>query len=389
MPTDAREAEILSWLEQQQEPMIELLEALVNTDSGSFDSEGVARAGEVIANHLRERGLPIELIAQADGSVSIKTTVDARQPAAGNAHVLLLGHRDTVFPKGTAAQRPFRVVDGRAYGPGVADMKAGLVMNAFVLEAFARCGGAARPLVGLFTSDEEIASPASRPTIEAAARGARAVFNAEPGRPSGNVVSGRKGAMFLTMEVTGKAAHSGSSHEHGVSAIEELCRKVQALHALTDYQTGTTVNVGLIEGGQSINTVAPWAVAKVDVRFKTMARMAEAEAAIERILAATPLAGTTTRITARAAFLPLEPSAASRALFDHYVAAAADLGMTIGGEYTGGSADSGFTAAVGAPTLCGTGPIGEKAHSRDEVCHLDSMIPRAKALALAILRLDA
>ena len=214
-------------------------------------------------------------------------------------------------------------------------MKAGLVMNAFVLEAFARFGGAGRPLVGLFTSDEEIASPASRPTIEAVARGARAVFNAEPGRPSGNIVSGRKGALFLTIEVTGKAAHSGSSHEQGVSAIEELCRKVQALHALTDYRSGTTVNVGLIEGGQSINTVAPWAVAKVDVRFKTIARMAEAEAAIERILAETHLAGTATRITAKAAFLPLEPTPASQALFDHYVAAAADLGMTVGGEYTG------------------------------------------------------
>ncbi|MCC2665802.1 MAG: peptidase [Geminicoccaceae bacterium] len=379
MTMSAHEAGLLDWLEQQQEPMVELLGRLVNTDSGSFDREGVARAGEVIESHFRERGLPLELIAQADGSVSIKATVAARQPGASNAHVLLLGHRDTVFPKGTAAERPFEVVDGRAYGPGVADMKAGLVMNAFVLEAFARAGGARRPLVGLFTSDEEIASPASRPTIEAAARGARAVFNAEPGRPSGNIVSGRKGAMFLTVEVTGKPAHSGSSHEHGVSAIEELCRKVQALHALTDYQTGTTVNVGLIEGGQSINTVAPWATAKVDVRFKTMARMAEAEAAIERVLAQTHLAGTTTEITAKAAFLPLEPSAASQALFEHYVAAAADLGMTIGGEYTGGSADSGFTAAIGAPTLCGTGPIGEKAHSPDEVCHLDSLIPRASS----------
>jgi glutamate carboxypeptidase len=119
-----------------------------------------------------------------------------------------------------------------------------------------------------------------------------------------------------------------------------------------------------------------------------MARMAEAEAAIERVLAATHLAGTATKITARAAFLPLEPTAANQELFDRYVAAAAELGMTIGGEYTGGSADSGFTAALGAPTLCGTGPIGEKAHSPDEVCHVDSLIPRAQALALAILRLD-
>lgn len=388
MPTDAREAQILSWLEQQQAPMLELLGALVNTDSGSYDKDGVARAAEVIEQHLMVRGLPCELVAQGDGSVSIRSTLPPAEPAAGNAQILLLGHRDTVFPKGTAAERPFRVEGERAYGPGVADMKAGLVMNAFVLEAFAQAGGAARPLVALFTSDEEIASPASRPTIEAAARGARAVFNAEPGRTSGNIVSGRKGAMFLTIEVTGLPAHSGAAHDKGISAIEELCRKVQALHALTDYATGTTVNVGLIEGGQSVNTVAPHALAKVDVRFKTMAAMAEAEAAIEALLAETHLPGTTTKITAKAAFLPFEPTPASQQLFDHYVAAAADLGMTIGGEYTGGSADSGFTAAIGAPTVCGTGPIGEKAHSPDEVCHIDTLIPRAKALALAILRLD-
>jgi glutamate carboxypeptidase len=388
MSITAREAELLAWLEQQYQPMLGLLGDLVNVDSGSFDAAGVARAGEVIRRHLEARGLACEAIPQADGSVSLKSTIGPRQPAAGNAHVLLLGHRDTVFPTGTVAERPFRIANGRAHGPGVADMKAGLVMNAFVLEAFARHGGAPRPLVMLVTSDEEIASPASRPTIEAAARGARAVFNAEPGRPSGNIVSGRKGALFLSVEVTGKAAHSGSSHDQGVSAIEELCRKVIALHALTDYETGTTVNVGLIEGGQSVNTVAPNARARVDVRFKTLAAMAEAEAAIGRILGETHLAGTTTRQTEKAAFLPLEPSAPGQALFAHYVAAAAELGQTIGGEYTGGSADSGFTAAIGAPTVCGIGPIGEKAHRPDEACHLDTLIPRAQALALSILRLD-
>lgn len=387
MAIAAREAELLAWLEQQQDPMIALLRDLVNTDSGSFDREGVARAGEVIRQHLSERGIATESIAQADGSVSIRATVAPRATPADNAHVLLLGHRDTVFPKGTVAERPFRVEDGRAYGPGVADMKAGLVMNAFVLEAFARFG-AARPVVMLVTSDEEIASPASRPTIEAAARGARAVFNAEPGRPSGNIVSGRKGAMFLTVEVTGKAAHSGSAHDQGVSAIEELCRKVTALHALTDYESGTTVNVGLISGGQSVNTVAPRASARVDVRFRTMAAMAAAESAIEAILATTHLPGTTTRLTEKGLFLPVEPNATNQALFDHYVAAAAELGMTIGGEYTGGSADSGFTSALGVPTVCGIGPVGARAHSPDEVCHLDTLIPRAKALALAILRLD-
>jgi glutamate carboxypeptidase len=349
----------------------------------------VARAGALIREHLEARGVPCEEIAQADGSTSIRATVAPRAPGADRGHVLLLGHRDTVFPRGTAAGRPFRVEGDRAYGPGVADMKAGLVMNAFVLEAFARFGGTPRPVVNLVTSDEEIASPASRPVIEAAARGARAVFNAEPGRPSGALVTGRKGAMFLTIEVTGRAAHSGSAHEQGISAIEELCRKVLDLHALTDYASGTTANVGLIRGGQSVNTVAPVATAEVDVRFETLDAMRAAEAAIATMLERDYLAGTTTRITRKAAFLPLEQTAASRALFEHYLACAGELGLFPGGEYTGGSADSGFTAAVGAPTLCGTGPLGEKAHSPDEVCHLDTLLPRARALALAIARLSS
>lgn len=387
MISGAREAELLGWLETQHDRMVELLARLVDTDSGSYDKDGVARAGALIRDHLEARGIECEEIAQADGSFSVKATVRPHAPATDNAHVLLLGHRDTVFPKGEVARRPFRAEGDLAYGPGVADMKAGLVMNAFVLEAFARFGGTSRPLVGLITSDEEIASPASRPVIEAAARGARAVFNAEPGRPSGALVTGRKGAMFITIEVTGRAAHSGGAHEQGISAIEELCRKVLELHALTDYETGTTVNVGLIEGGQSVNTVAPQALAQVDVRFKTIAAMGDAEAAIGAILARTHLAGTTTRIARKAAFLPLEQTAASRALFEHYAGCARELGMTVGGEYAGGSADSGFTAAVGVPTLCGTGPIGAKAHSPDEVCHLDTLVPRAKALALAIARL--
>jgi len=383
---EAREAEVLDWLDGQYDAMIRLLGELVNTDSGSFDQDGVARTGDILRQHFEARGIACEAIERPGAAPCLKAAVPAA--AGAGAHVVLLGHRDTVFPKGTAAERPFHVEGSRAYGPGVADMKAGLVMNAFVLEAFARAGGAKHPLVGLYTVDEEIASPASRPVIEDTARGARAVFNAEPGRPSGNIVSGRKGALFLTIEVTGRPAHSGSSHDQGISAIEELCRKVIELHARTDYGTGTTYNVGLIEGGQSINTVAPHARARLDVRFRTLAAMEEAEAAIAAILERAHLAGTTSRVAERAAFLPVEESREGDALARHYIACAREFGLEIEGEYTGGSADSGFTAAIGTPTVCGTGPVGEKAHSPEEVCHLDTLLPRAKILALAITRLD-
>lgn len=386
------ERNVLDWLASQYPTMVELMAALVDTDSGSHDKVGVDAVVEQLRRHLEGRGIATRTIETAPvDDVRFGDCLEASVPARSgesNGHVLLLGHCDTVFPKGEAAARPFRIENGRAFGPGVADMKAGLVMNTFVLEAIARQGGAKHPLVALYTADEEIASRASRPVIEAMAYGAAAVFNAEPGYPSGNVLSGHKGAMFLTVEAQGIAAHSGVAHDRGKSAIEAMCRKVIALHALTDYVTGTTVNVGLIRGGQAVNTVAPDARARVDVRFKSQKAMEQAEAAIAEIVARLEVEGTATRIIERATFLPLEQSEAGDLLFAHYRECAAELGLVIDREYTGGASDAGFTAAVGAPTLCGTGPNGELLHQPGEVCHVDSLVPRAQALALAILRLN-
>src|SRR5437016_3121109 len=228
---------ILDWLASQRPVMLALLEELVNTDSGSYDKAGVDAVGERIRGFLDSQGITHDSIADVRFGDVVRATVGQ----SSNSSILLMGHRDTVFPKGEAARRRFRIENGRAYGPGVADMKAGLVMNAFVLAAFQKFGGAPAPLVGLFTSDEEIASPSSRAVIEAEARRARAVFNAEPGRPSGAVGTSRKGGVFMRVEVTGKAAHSGGSFAQGISAIGELAHKIIALHALTDLAKGVTV----------------------------------------------------------------------------------------------------------------------------------------------------
>jgi glutamate carboxypeptidase len=299
-----------------------------------------------------------------------------------------MGHRDTVFPAGEARRRPFRIEGELAYGPGVADMKAGLVMHAFVLAAFRRFGGEPAPLMALFTGDEEIGSPSSREIIEATARKARVVYNAEPARASGNVVTGRKGGVFMRFEITGKAAHAGVNFTEGISAIGELARKVEALHALTDLGRGITVNVGLVAGGQSVNTVAPWARGEIDLRYVAPADRDDLLAAIGRIVATSFVPGTQASLEIKGEFLPLVQSALSKRVFEHYVACAAELGIAVGGEFTGGCADSGFVAAAGAPVLCGMGPVGGKAHSPDEFLRLDTLVPRAQALALSILRLD-
>jgi glutamate carboxypeptidase len=376
------EKTILDWLGAQRGAMLALLEQLVNTDSGSYDKAGVDAVGARIRDFLERSGIAHDAVANDTYGDGIRATVGG----GSNTTILLMGHRDTVFPKQEASRRPFRIDNGRAYGPGVADMKAGLVMNAFVLAAFQKFGGAPAPLVGLFTADEEIGSPSSRPLIESEARHARAVFNSEPGRPSGNVVTGRKGGVFMRFEVTGKAAHSGANPELGISAIEELARKVVALHALTDRAKGTTVNVGLISGGQTVNTVAPWAKGEIDLRFVTPADRAAAMARIEEIIATSYVPGTSAKLEIAGEFLPLVETADGKRLFDLYTSCAGEVGLKIAGEFTGGCADSGFAANVGTPTLCATGPVGGKAHTPDEYLEVETMVPRAQALALAVMR---
>jgi len=306
--------QILEYLGRQHEAMIALLADLVNIDSGSYNKRGVDAVGDRLRAHLEAVGIVCETIPNA----TYGDCMAARLPGAGdNREIVPMGHRDTVFPDGTAAERPFRVEGDQAYGPGVADMKSGLVMNTFVLEALHRFGGRC-PLIGLYTSDEEIASPSSRPVIEAEAKGARAVFNSEPGRPSGNLVSRRKGAAFIELEVTGRAAHSGAAHAQGVSAIEALARKIQRLHRLTDYDLGTTVNVGLAHGGTAVNTVAARATAAIDVRFPTLNIMEKILGEVREICRCCELPGSDSRILREGNFLPLEQDEASQKLLELY-----------------------------------------------------------------------
>src|SRR5215212_2235497 len=260
------ESRVVEWLSKQVEAMVSLLGELVNTDSGTYDKPGVDAAGGPLSRFFEAAGLDIEVLPHPTFGDAIRATLP-HATANDQRPIVLMGHRDTVFPKGEAGRRPFRIEDGRAYGPGVADMKSGLVMNAFVLAALAECGGHPGPVVALVTSDEEIASPSSRSVIEAQARGARAVFNSEPSRVSHVVVRGRKGGVFLICDVFGKAAHSGAHYERGISAIEELARKIPALHQLTDLDRAITVNVGLVSGGQTVNTVAPHARCEIDLRY--------------------------------------------------------------------------------------------------------------------------
>lgn len=377
--------QITEWLASQKQAMIDLLADLVNIDSGSYDKAGVDAVGARIERHFAEHGISSWREPNATYGDAIHAQV--AKPGSNEKPILLMGHRDTVFSKGEAGRRPFTIKDGRAYGPGVADMKAGLVMNVFVAAAFQKFGGSPHPVKVLITSDEEIASPSSRPVIEREGRAARAVFNSEPGRPTGNVVTSRKGGIFMHFAITGKAAHSGANFAAGVSAIGELAHKIVQIHALTDLTRGITLNVGLVSGGQSVNTTAPYAEGQIDLRYVEPADRDRVMAAIEQIIATPSVPGTSATLTIKGEFLPAVQSAGSKALFEGYQAAAREVGLaTLQGEFSGGCADSGFTAAVGTPTICGVGPVGGLAHTPEEYLELDSIVPRAQAVALAILK---
>src|SRR5215471_14449097 len=335
----AAERKVVDWIAGERAAILGLIEALVNTDSGSFDKAGVDAVGARIREFLQARGIASEIIPNERVGDGIR----ARVGGGGARHILLMGHRDTVYGRGEAARRPFRVVDGRGSGPGCCDMKAGLAMNAIVLAAF-KMFGAPAPLVALFTADEEIGSHSSRALIEREAGDARAVFNAEPGRPNGGVVTGRKGGVFMKIEVTGKAAHAGNDLADGVSAIEEIARKITELHRLTARERGISCNVGTVAGARA-------------------------------------------RLEITGEFKPLVATEESKRLYAHYAACATELGQAVREEFAGGCADSGFAASVGAPTICGVGPIGGRAHSPDEYLEIESIVPRAQALALAVMRL--
>jgi glutamate carboxypeptidase len=380
------ESRVVEWLSEQEEAMVSLLGELVNTDSGTYDKAGVDAAGGPLSRFFEAAGLDIEVLPHPTFGDAIRATLP-HATANDQRPIVLMGHRDTVFPTGEAGRRPFRIENGRAYGPGVADMKSGLVMNAFVIAALARFGGHPAPVVALVTSDEEIASPSSRPIIEAQARASRAVFNAEPSRATNVIVRGRKGGVFIIFEVFGKAAHSGAHYERGVSAIEELSRKVPALHGLTDLERGITVNVGLISGGQTVNTIAPYARGEIDLRYVRSEDRAAMIDAIRNIVETCSLPGTTAQLTIKGEFLPLEETAESRELFEMYRQAALDLGFNVEAEFTGGCADSGYTAAQGCPTLCSIGPVGDGGHTPDEYMLVDSLVPSAQAVALSVMRL--
>ena len=379
---------VLEQLRTSEAEMLQFLEQLVNIDSGADALDGINQVADKIGAFLAPLGFELQYLETTGAPVQLL----ARRARAGKKQVLFSGHMDTVFTKGTAAARPFKIEDGRAYGPGVLDMKGGLVMALQVIKAMVTNGWEETDMTVLLCGDEEMSHPLTDAVkqFKKAGAGKDAVFNLEFGRVDGSVVTGRKGTTRPTLVVEGIAAHAGNEPEKGASAILALAQKTVEIHALNNFELGTTYNVGIFNGGTMANIVADKAVGEVDVRFKTIAEAEKSIADVQRIVATNYVPHTKTTVTGNVIkFMPFETTPAVQKLYEHYSSQAAGLGLgKPGQEYVGGASDAAWPAMMGAPTLCGVGPCGAGAHSDSEYFEVATLTERALLLASCIMNLD-
>ena len=357
------------------------LEQLVNIDCGSYTPEGVNRVADFCADAFGALGASVErLPAERLGDLVIGRL------AGEGPRLLLIGHMDTVFDPGTAAERPFRRDGDRALGPGVTDMKGGLLAGFHALAAL-KAAGVAPAVTYVCNPDEEIGSPFSGPHIRRLAAEHDAALVLECARANGDIVSARKGIADYHVEITGRAAHAGVEPEKGRSAVVEAAHKVLALTALNGRWPSVTVNVGVIEGGTRPNVVAARCGLKVDLRAASVVQFDAAATELERIVTTASVDGTHATLDRVAGHQPMERSPAIARLVGLAQQVAGELGFSVNDAATGGASDANTCAAVGLPVLDGLGPIGGDDHSPDEWLDVTSIGPRTALLAGVITRI--
>lgn len=374
--------QILAHLRGQQEAMVDLLRRLAQIESPSLDPAAQQPVFDLLAEQLAALGFQVQRVpGQLTGGV-LYARPQAR-PRGAPAQ-MLIGHCDTVWPHGVLAAMPVRREGDRLAGPGVFDMKGGLVVMLYALRALHDLAlqPALTPVI-VINSDEEIGSPESTRHIQRLAQAAARVFVLEPGfGPLGHLKTARKGVLRFDVTVQGKSAHAGLAPQEGVSAILELSHVVQQLFALNDWEHGISVNVGEISGGTRPNVIAHEAQAVVDVRVPTVADAGRISAAILGLRATLP--GASVMVEQVSASLPLEPTPRNQQLWQQALAAGRLLGLELEAVAVGGASDGNTTSQFTA-TLDGLGPVGDGAHAAHEHVLVDRLPERAALVALLLL----
>ena len=373
-------AELTSYIDMKEREMLSFLEQIVNVDSGTHDKVGVDRVGALLSDRLGSLGFSVERVPQVDYGDHIV----ARKAGTGSKRILLVGHMDTVFSSGTVSARPFRVENGKAYGPGVVDMKGGLVSLVYALEALQETAEPSyreMDIVVVFNSDEEVLSPTSRPVITAEAKLAHTACIFEPARPGGEYVISRKGVGKYQLTVLGRSAHAGSQPDRGRNAIAEMAHKIVAIHKLSNSAAGTTVSVNVVRGGERANVIAERAYAEIDLRVPSLDEASRIDGLIRQIAAGSTIPEVTAELTGGILFPPMARTAGTEKLLAAVQAAGQQLGLDLRGVGTGGGSDGNDTSQF-TPTIDGMGPRGGEAHSEREYMEVQSLAERTKVTAL-------
>jgi glutamate carboxypeptidase len=369
---------------------VKALERMVNVDCGSFTPDGVNEIADLCQARFETGGWRVERLkhAPADGEPALGDLVIGRLEGSGGPRVLMIGHTDTVFEPGTAAARPFRIEGDRALGPGVSDMKGGLLTGFFAIEALQEAGfDGLGSITYICNPDEEIGSPWSRDVIRAEAANADAALVLEGARENGDIVSARKGVSDYRIEIVGRAAHAGVEPERGRSAVLEAAHKTIALQALNDRWPGVTVNVGVARGGTRPNVVAERCTIHVDVRSPHEDTLSLAEAEVERVANEHQVPDVAVNVSGGKWHRPMEKREGGAKLVAIAIDVARELGLRLSDAATGGASDANTTSAAGVPTLDGLGPVGGDDHGPKEWLDLTSVVPRVALLAGLIARL--
>jgi len=358
-----------------------LLKRLVETESPSTDKAAVDRLGAIVADEARRLGADVQLAPVKDAGDHVIARFHPSSPSL-HPSILLLCHMDTVFPIGTLAKMPYREADDKIFGPGVLDMKAGIVISLAAIEAAQKAGELKRPITLLCTSDEETGSLASEDLIVKLAKESELVLVMESALLDGSLKTWRKGVGGFWLKVKGRAAHAGGNHEEGRNAIEEMSHQVLAVQKMTDYEKGTTLNVGVIQGGTVSNVVPEEATAQVDVRVMQPGEWERIEGEMQALNPV--LEGTSLEITGGLNRPPMPFDETMKATFEKAKSIAVGIGMDIKAGGSGGGSDANFVAPLGIPVLDGLGAIGDGLHSEREFIFADSMRERMKLLATLI-----
>lgn len=378
----AKMGDFRAYFDAQADQIVAELQQLVEMESPTGDKAAFDALGAVIAEKAQALGATVTLDKQSQ----VGDHVVARwNGSATRQQLLILCHLDTVWALGTLAKRPIRIEDGRLYGPGSYDMKAGAAIALAALQGLRALGQwPERPITALFTSDEETGSRTSRALIEEEARRSDLVLVLEPALADGLLKTSRKGTGGFVVTATGVAAHAGAAHDEGVNAIEELAHHILAVQRMTDYARGTTVNVGRVQGGGRVNVVPEQAKMWVDLRVTTPK---EGQRMLEQILGLkSKLPGASVQVQGALSRPPMQRNDLMVQTFQRAATIANEVGLALVEGQSGGASDGNFSAALGVPTLDGLGCVGDGAHALHEHVVISSLPERAALLAALLVR---